>query len=246
MISVLPAHPQTANGMLTHDECLQLKKKCLKHGGLDLFKSSDFSRKQNGSAEWGWRDLVQAADQRQHLLQVMDRCLRSVGRKDLQPAPVMEKRQHLLPNVWHPARHKQTCRRRGTFYAVKVDSCGAQQWLSGAKESSAAPMMYNFLLMFSLYVVLSDVRYLWAILKVTDVEMEDCLLGVRQQFSHNWCCAVFSPSLLVDAPHMVFASCLCTQSPWYLRWTEKHISAFELPCRSALNAFFFFFARLKN
>lgn len=51
MISVLPAHPQTADGTPTHDECLQLKKKCFKHGGLDLFESSDFSRKQNGPAE---------------------------------------------------------------------------------------------------------------------------------------------------------------------------------------------------
>lgn len=225
--------------MPTHDECLRLKKKCLKHGGLDLFESSDFSRKQNGPAERGCRDLGQAADQSRRLLRVMDRCLCGVGRKDLQPAPIMEQRQHLLPNVRHPARHKQTCRRRGTLYAVKVDSCWAQQWLNGAEESSAAPMMYNFLLMFSIYVVLSDGRYLWAILKVTDVEMEDCLLG--SNFLTIDVALCFSPPC--SSMHPTRRS---PQPTWYLRWTEKHISAFELPCRSALNAFFFLFARLKK
>lgn len=177
-----------------------------------LFESSDFSRKQNGSAEWGWRDLGQAADQRQHLLQVMDCCLRGVGRKDLEPAPVMEKRQHLQPNVRHPARHKQTCRRRGTLHSKSRQLWGAAVIKRRRGELSRA---YDVQFLFDVQHICCFVR---CQVFVGHTQTDRCWNGGLPAwrsaaiFSQLMLCCVF-PSLLVDAPHMAFASCLCTQPP---------------------------------
>lgn len=167
----------------------------------------------NGAAASGQFDLGHQANLRQHSVPVMNYCLSVLCKGDFPP----NSRHRTFASA--AKRIEQTCSCRRTLLSCKST--------------------YGILTMFSILVGEPDMECLTAMLEVTDIEMENCLVGCQWRHFLTIEAVVLFCHASQHAPRMLSASCLYSTTRQPVIYQVHRKVPFSLctsrPCRSALN-----------